>query len=303
VKVLITGHRGQLGMDLMRCARSRGIDAVGAGRSECDITSIEGVERFFVQAGPFDTVINAAAYTAVDRAESDPHNAYAVNRDGAGHLARACAQCGTPLVHVSTDYVFGGLRTQPCKPTDPIAPVGVYARSKAAGEDAVRRLLDRHIILRVSWLFGRYGNNFVKTILKLSRERETLKVVDDQIGSPTYAGDLAEALLQISEQLVGEGICWGTHHYCNQGALTWYAFARKIVSFARTFENLTVREVYPILTANYPTPAPRPHYSVLDCSSFDQAFGIARRPWWEGLKEMLAELYGDKRPEWHQNQS
>jgi dTDP-4-dehydrorhamnose reductase len=295
VRVLITGHNGQLGMDLMRYAQSRGVDAVGAGRSRCDITCMESVERFFGNAGPFDAVINAAAYTAVDRAESDADNAYAVNRDGAGHLARACAECGTPLLHISTDYVFGGLRTQPCKPSDPIAPMGVYARSKAAGEDAVRRLLDRHIILRVSWLFGRYGQNFVKTMLRLGREKETLRVVDDQIGSPTYAGDLAAALLQISEQLVGQDTYWGTHHYCNQGALTWYAFARKIVNFARTYEKLAVREVSPILTVNYPTPAPRPHYSVLDCSSFDQAFGIARRPWGEGLKEMLAELYSNRR--------
>jgi dTDP-4-dehydrorhamnose reductase len=295
VRVLITGHKGQLGMDLVRCAQSRGINAVGAGRSECDITCMESVERVFVQAGPFDVVINAAAYTAVDRAESDADNAFAVNRDGAGHLARACAESGTALIHISTDYVFGGLRTQPCKPSDPIAPMGVYARSKAAGEDAVRRLLDRHIILRVSWLFGRHGYNFVKTILRLGREKETLRVVDDQIGSPTYAGDLAAALLQISEQLVGESTCWGTHHYCNQGALTWYAFARKIVNFARTYEKLTVREVRPILTVHYPTPAPRPHYSVLDCSSFDRAFGIARRPWGEGLKEMLAEQYSDNR--------
>ena len=284
-------------MDLMRCAHIHGVDTVGAGRSECDITRMESVERYFDQAGPFDVVINAAAYTAVDRAESDARNAYAVNRDGAGNLARACARFGTPLIHTSTDYVFGGLRTEPCKPTDPIAPAGVYARSKAAGEDAVRQLLDRHIILRVSWLFGRYGHNFVKTILRLGRERETLQVVDDQIGSPTYAGDLAAALLQISQGLTREDTRWGTHHYCNQGALTWYAFARKIVNFARAFEKLTVREIYPILTANYPTPAPRPHFSVLDCSSFDYAFGISRRPWWEGLKEMLADLYGDKRPE------
>jgi dTDP-4-dehydrorhamnose reductase len=293
VKVLITGHKGQLGTDLMRCAEIRGIAAVGAGRSQCDITSMESVERFFIQAGPFDAVINAAAYTAVDRAETDTHNAYAVNRDGAGHLASACAQSGTPLVHVSTDYVFGGLQTEPCRPTDPISPMGIYARSKAAGEDSIRRLLDRHIIVRVSWLFGRYGNNFVKTILRLSREKEALHVVDDQIGSPTYAGDLAPALLQVSERLAGKDVAWGTHHYCNLGALTWYAFARKIVNFARTFEELAVREVNPILTVNYPTPAPRPHYTVLDCSSFDQAFGIARRPWWEGLKEMIVDLYAD----------
>jgi dTDP-4-dehydrorhamnose reductase len=295
VKVLITGHKGQLGMDLMRCAQIRGVDAVGAGRSRCDITSVDSIERFFAHEGPFDTVINTAAYTAVDRAESDPETAYAVNRDGAGHLAGACARRGTPLIHISTDYVFGGLRAEPCKPTDSIAPMGVYACSKAAGEDAVRRSLDRHIILRVSWLFGRFGNNFVKTMLRLAREKETLQVVDDQIGSPTYAGDLAEALLLICERLAGQDpSSWGTHHYCNQGALTWYAFARKIISFARAFEKLTVREVTPILTASYPTPAPRPLYSVLDCGTFDQAFGIERRAWWEGLKEMLEALYADQ---------
>ena len=301
MKVLITGHKGQLGMDLMRCARSRDINAVGAGRSQCDITSRESIERFIADAGPFDAVINAAAYTAVDRAESDAENAYAVNRDGAGLLARTCACHGTPLIHISTDYVFGGLRTEPYRPTDSIAPAGVYARSKAAGEDEVRRSLDRHIIVRVSWLFGRYGNNFVKTMLRLGRERETLQVVDDQIGSPTYAGDLAAALLQMTERLAGEDASWGTYHYSNLGALTWYAFARKILSFARIYEKLAVREVNPILTANYPTPAPRPHYSVLDCSSFDQAFGIVRRPWWEGLKEMLADLYADERSGQGQN--
>jgi dTDP-4-dehydrorhamnose reductase len=291
VRVLITGHRGQLGRDLMHCAQRRGIEAVGVGRVECDISSMESVERFFVKAGPFDVVINAAAYTAVDRAESDANNAYAVNRDGAGNLARACAGCDTPLIHVSTDYVFGGFQTKPYKPGDAIAPMGVYARSKAAGEDAVRKWTERYIILRVSWLFGLYGPNFVKTMLRLGREKHTLQVVDDQIGSPTCAGDLAAALLQMSERLIEGGKPSGTFHYCNQGALTWYAFARKIFSVAQAYEKLAVREVRPILTKHYPTPAPRPHYSVLDCSSFDQTFKIGRRPWVEALEEMLAALY------------
>jgi dTDP-4-dehydrorhamnose reductase len=291
VRVLVTGYRGQLGTDLMHCAQSHGIETVGVGRSECDIARMESVERIFVHAGPFDAVINTAAYTAVDRAESDADNAYAVNRDGAEHLARACAERGIPLIHISTDYVFGGFQTRPCKPSDAIAPLGVYARSKAAGEDAVRRVLDRHVILRVSWLFGRHGNNFVKTMLRLGREKEALQVVDDQIGSPTYAGDLAAALVQMSKQLAQGSARWGTYHYCNQGALTWYAFTRRILSAARVHEDLVVREVRPILTIHYPTPAPRPHYSVLDCSSFDQTFGITRRPWEEALKEMLAALY------------
>jgi dTDP-4-dehydrorhamnose reductase len=291
MKVLITGHKGQLGTDLMHCARRRGIDALGVGRSDCDITRMESVEQLFSRAGPFDVVINAAAYTAVDRAESDADAAYAVNRDGAGHLARACAQRGIPLIHISTDYVFGGFQTRPCTPSDPIGPRGVYAQSKAAGEEAVRRQLDRHLIIRISWLFGLYGGNFVKTMLRLGREKEILKVVDDQIGSPTYAADLAAALLQVAEQVHAGLAPWGTYHYCNQGALTWYAFARKIFAFARPYERLAIRNVVSILTAHYPTPAPRPHYSVLDCSSFDQTFEIPRRPWEVALKEMLAAHY------------
>jgi dTDP-4-dehydrorhamnose reductase len=291
MKVLIAGHKGQLGNDLIDCAQRRGIGAVGADRPDYDITSMESVEHLFTHAGPFDVVINAAAYTAVDRAESEADIAYAVNRDGAGHLSVACAQLGIPLIHISTDYVFGGLQTRPCSPSDPVDPRGVYARSKAAGEEAVRRHLDRHLIMRISWLFGLHGNNFVKTMLRLGREKEMIKVVDDQIGSPTYAQDLAAALLQVAEQIHGGLTAWGTYHYCNQGALTWYAFTRKIFAFARPYEKLAIRNVVSILTAHYPTPAPRPHYSVLDCSSFDRTFGIPRRPWESALKEMLATLY------------
>jgi dTDP-4-dehydrorhamnose reductase len=295
MKVLIAGCKGQLGTDLIDCAHKRGIDVVGADRPDYDITRMESVEQLFCHTGPFDAVINAAAYTAVDRAESDADIAYAVNRDGAGHLASACAQHATPLIQISTDYVFGGLQTRPYTPSDPVDPHGVYAQSKAAGEDAVRRQLDRHLILRISWLFGVHGNNFVKTILKLGREKEILRIVDDQIGSPTYAGDLAAALLQVAEQIQSGFTAWGTYHYCNKGALTWYAFTRKILAFARPYEKMAVRDVVSILTAHYPTPAPRPYYSVLDCSSFDRTFGIPRRSWESALKEMLAALYTSNR--------
>jgi dTDP-4-dehydrorhamnose reductase len=195
------------------------------------------------------------------------------------------------MIHISTDYIFGGLQTRPYTPNDPIGPQGVYAHSKAAGEEAVRMELDRHIILRVSWLFGVHGRNFVKTMLRLGREREIIKVVDDQIGSPTYAGDLAAALFQVSERIQDGFSGWGVYHYCNQGALTWYAFARKIFAFARAYETFTTQQVVSILSAHYPTPVPRPHYSVLDCDSFDQTFEIPRRPWEAALKEMLAALY------------
>ena len=291
MKVLVVGHKGQLGSELMDCAQRRGIEAVGADRPEYDITQPVSIDRLFSNTRSADVVINAAAYTAVDRAESEADIAFGINRDGAGHLARACRQNRIPLIHISTDYVFGGLQTRPYRPSDPVDPHGVYARSKAAGEEAIRKQLDRHIILRVSWLFGKYGNNFVKTMLRLGRERETLKVVDDQIGSPTYAGDLADTLLQLAKRISSGFSDWGTYHYCNTGALTWYAFTRKIIALSRPYEKLLVRNVVSILSAHYPTAAPRPPYSVLDCTSFDQTFGIARRPWEEALKEMLAALY------------
>jgi dTDP-4-dehydrorhamnose reductase len=291
MKVLVVGFKGQLGADVMLCTRRQGIDVVGAGRPDYDITRMVNVDRLFAEIGPMDAVINAAAYTAVDRAESEREAAFAVNREGAAHLARACKENRIPLIHISTDYVFNGMQTRPYEPSDPVDPQGVYARSKAAGEEAVRKAWDQHIILRVSWLFGVNGNNFVKTILRLGRAREAIKVVDDQVGSPTYAGDLAGALCQMIERIQGGFSGWGTYHYCNQGALTWYAFARKIFAFARPYEEFVVRDVVPILSIHYPTPVPRPPYSVLDCSSFDQTFGIARRSWEPALQDMLAALY------------
>ena len=180
-------------------------------------------------------------------------------------------------------------------PSDPVRPQGVYARSKTEGEAAVREASDRYIILRVSWLFGLHGANFVKTMLRLGKEKEIIKVVDDQTGAPTYAGDLADACLQVARRIQSGFTGWGTYHYSNQGALTWYAFACKIFALARSYEELVVRRVVPIPTADYPTPAPRPRYSVLDCTSFDQGFRIPRRPWEEALGEMLTALYA-RRP-------
>ena len=291
MKIVVFGHKGQLGTDLMQRAQRNKIDAVGVGMPQCDITIAQNIAATLDSAGSVDVVINAAAYTAVDRAEQEQELAFAVNRDGAGLLAQACHQRNIALIHISTDYVFGGLQTKPYLAEDTIGPNGVYAHSKAAGEQAVRRHLDRHIILRISWLFSEYGHNFVKTMLRLGKDKEEVRVVDDQIGSPTYAGDVADALLQVAEQIRQGFSGWGTYHYCNRGALTWYAFARKIFALARPYETLAVRDVVSILTCQYPTPAPRPHYSVLDCSRFDDVFNIPRRPWDEALKEMLASLY------------
>jgi dTDP-4-dehydrorhamnose reductase len=289
--ILIFGHKGQLGSELMRYAKQHQIDVIGVDLPECDITAMDSVNHSFSTAGVVTLALNAAAYTDVDQAESNSEAAFAVNRDGVANIAQACRQRDIPLIHISTDYVFNGRKTSPYKPDDNMTPNGVYAQSKAAGEEAVRERLERYLIIRISWLVGRYGHNFVKTILRLGKTRDEIRVVDDQVGSPTFTADVAQALFLIAEKINSDFSHWGTYHYCNEGALTWYAFARKILSLARAYENLVVKDVVSILTGNYPTPAPRPQYSVLDCSSFVETFGISRRPWDVALKEMLADLY------------
>lgn len=291
MRVLIVGAKGQLGLDLLGRASQFDMVPVGVDLPECDITHIHSIQKAMEQAGPLRAVINAAAYTAVDRAESDVDVAFAVNGDGPGYLAKRCREFGIPLVHISTDYVFGGLQTSPLLPSDPINPLGIYGQSKAAGETAVRKHCDQHVIVRTSWLYGLFGPNFVKTMLRLGKEREVLRVVDDQIGSPTYAGDLADAILKATQHIVRHQEGWGTYHYCNAGAITWYAFTRKIFQLAKPYDRFQVKEIVPILTASFPTPAPRPHYSVLDCTSFERAFTITRRPWQDALQEMLFALY------------
>lgn len=291
MQLLIVGSNGQLGHDLMIQARERGWTPIGADMPDCDITAPHSLEKNIASAGPIEAIINAAAYTAVDKAESEPEIAFAVNRDGAEVLADACRGHGIPLVHVSTDYVFEGLQTRPYLPSDPINPQGVYGRSKAEGEERIRRSCDHHVIVRTSWLFGRYGENFVKTMIRLGTERETLRIIDDQVGCPTYAGDLAGALLDVAAYVTQNKEGWGTYHFCNQVPVTWYAFTRRILALARPYVKLRIREILPILTKHYPVAAPRPHYSVLDCSSFEVRFGIERRPWEMALREMLGHLY------------
>ncbi|MBT8340114.1 MAG: dTDP-4-dehydrorhamnose reductase, partial [Desulfatitalea sp.] len=243
MKLLIMGSNGQLGNALMAEARSRGWQAHGADLPECDITRPESLHSTFSSAGAMDAVINAAAYTAVDAAESDAETAFSVNRDGVGELAGLCRQKQVPLIHVSTDYVFEGLKTSPYLPSDPVRPTGVYGRSKAEGEALIRDLLARHMIVRTSWLFGRHGANFVKTMVRLGKERSSLRVVDDQVGCPTYAGDLAAALLDVAAYGLQHQNGWGTYHYRNEVPVTWYAFARRILALAGAYEKLQVAEI------------------------------------------------------------
>ncbi len=294
MKLLITGSKGQLGWELCRQGKDRGYDLIPLDLPEFDITDKPAVFDTIKRSHP-DLVVNAAAYTAVDKAESEIDMAFAVNRDGPSYLASACAKVHIPLIHVSTDYVFDGCKNGPYLETDLIAPIGIYGKSKAEGEDKVRSNLKEHIIIRTSWLYGVHGNNFVKTMLRLGREREELCVVDDQHGCPTFAADLAEAILTIASLIEkGEDISWGTYHYCGAGSTTWYGFASKIFEIAKDHDTLKLKKVIPISTSEYPTPAKRPANSIMDCTLFERNFGITPKAWEGSLANMIAEYYHTK---------
>ena len=290
MKILVIGSNGQLGWELCSKGTEKGFDIIPLDLPDFDITNRSEVNKAVSQAGA-SLVINAAAYTAVDEAESEQELAFAVNRDGPAYLASSCAENGIPLIHISTDYVFDGNKKGPYLETDTVSPLGVYGKSKAGGEAEVRDRLPSHIILRTAWLYGVHGHNFVKTILGLGREKELLRVVDDQYGCPTYAADMAEAILIIAARLQDVGdIPYGTYHYCAKGVTTWYGFAETIIEMARRHVPLEVKTVKPITTQEYPTLTKRPGNSVLDCSLIERYFGIRCRPWQEGLALMIERL-------------
>jgi len=290
MKLLITGSHGQLGTELMRLGSVH--DLLGVDQDELDITDADAVMSVVNVFAP-DAVINAAAYTAVDKAESESELAFAVNRDGPDNLAKACETAGIPLIHVSTDYVFDGCKQYPYVETDPVAPPGVYGASKWAGEEAVREYCSKHVILRTSWVFSAHGNNFVKTMLRLGTEREELGVVTDQHGCPTFAGELARGIYAI----MGHNDAWGTYHFCQPEPTTWYDFAETVFAEAvRQGIHLRTRQVNPITTEDYPTPAKRPANSVLNYTKFQNTFGIQIVPWRESLIEVIGELKNVKAP-------
>jgi dTDP-4-dehydrorhamnose reductase len=287
MKLLIIGSNGQLGWELCRRGGKRGFDIVALDLPEFDITDDSQVKREVSQSDA-SLIINVAAYTAVDKAESEPEPAFAVNRDGPANLAAFCHEVGIPLIHISTDYVFDGNKTSPYLETDPVSPLGVYGKSKAEGEIEVRGHLQEHIIIRTAWLYGIHGHNFVKTMLRLGRESEVLRVVDDQYGCPTYAPDLADAVLRIASQIIEErDIAWGTYHYCGRGVTTWYGFAEAIFNEAKRHDSFKVKKLLPIPTKEYPTPAKRPADSALDCSLITKHLGMNIRSWQESLAQMI----------------
>jgi dTDP-4-dehydrorhamnose reductase len=260
--ILVTGSKGQVGRELQFLAKGSSHQFIFADADSLDITNADAVNAFFSEYH-FDYCINCAAYTAVDKAESDVEKARSVNVDGVRHLAQACAAQDTLLIHLSTDYVYHNAQNTPFKEEDATQPQGVYAQTKLDGELAAIRVHPATMIIRTSWVYSSYGHNFVKTMLRLGSERKQLNVVFDQIGTPTYARDLAQVLLTILLQIENGSIsrskCYGIFHFSNEGVCSWYDFAKAV--FKQT--NITC-EVLPIESSDYPTPAKRPPFSVLN---------------------------------------
>ncbi|OOY20080.1 dTDP-4-dehydrorhamnose reductase [Thioclava sp. DLFJ5-1] len=277
--ILVFGQTGQVAQELQRLMP----DAVFWGRNRIDLRDPGATAKAIREAKP-EAVINAAAYTAVDKAEEEEALAQVVNGDAPAAMAEACRDLGIPVVHISTDYVFDGSGDAPFKPTDLTDPLGAYGRTKLAGEEAIRATGSTFAILRTSWVFSAHGGNFVKTMLRLSESRDHLTIVADQIGGPTPAKAIAEACLTIAEELQRAPEKSGVYHFSGSPDVSWAGFAREI--FARAGRDVTVED---IPTADYPTPAKRPLNSRLDCSDL-AVFGLNRPDWRSGLDEVLTEL-------------
>jgi dTDP-4-dehydrorhamnose reductase len=293
--LLVLGGEGQVGRALTSASAPAGWRIVSISRAAVDITYADQVARAIAAHEP-TCVVNAAAYTAVDKAESERDAAFRINETGAGIVAQAASDALVPVIHLSTDYVFDGQASRPWREDDPVAPLGVYGASKAAGEAAVREAARRHVILRTSWVFGADGNNFVKTMLRLGAERPALKIVADQIGRPTSAHDLADAILAIAAKQaagVSSGSLYGLFHFANHGAVNWFDFAREIFAMAAKRGGPSP-ELTAIPTSDYPTPAKRPAYSVLDCDKLARLYGIHPRPWPAALGDALDRLLPPK---------
>ena len=282
MKLLIAGARGQLGLALHR-RLSVEHEMVAVGHTELDIADAVACKRMIAQVRP-DAVLNCAAYTAVDKAETDHEAAFAINAKGAGNIAAACAEIGAFPVHFSTDYVFDGAATRPYVETNQTNPLGVYGQTKLQGELAVAAASPAHLIFRLSWVYSNDGANFYKTMLRLAADRPVLRVVADQFGVPNYTGDLAEAIATVLSRSRGElERLSGLYHLSARGATNWCEFARAIVQGAGL---ATVVEA--IGTVDYPTPAKRPAYSVLDSAKFNDAFAFENTDWRQGLARCLA---------------
>lgn len=301
-RILLIGANGQVGQELKTTLAPLGT-LTAVARQQLDLTDLEAIAHTISTLQP-QLIVNAAAYTAVDKAESEPELAQRINAAAPKAMAIAASQCGARLIHISTDYVFPGNAGSPRCETDDTGPLSVYGNTKLAGEMAIRAALPEHIILRTAWVYGTQGTgNFLKTMLRLGKDREVLSVVSDQVGSPTWAKDIADAIAQLGSQLMTpkpasnlasntpEQSLYGTYHFTNSGAASWYDFAIAIFKEAKALGiPLSIQQVNPITTAEYPTPAQRPAYSILNCQKVSKALGHTPPHWQESLQAMLQEF-------------
>lgn len=278
MKVVVTGAKGQLGQDVMKLLKRDNHEAFGTDRDDLDITNEDAVLAFITELKP-DIILHCAAYTNVDAAEADEDTAYKINALGTEYLAKAAKAAGSKMLYISTDYVFDGTGTEPYEVDEPTKPLGVYGRTKLAGEDMLKKYLQQYFIIRTAWVFGIGGNNFVKTMIRLGEERGEVGVVHDQVGSPTYTVDLANLMLELMNTDK-----YGTYHATNEGVCSWYEFAVEIFQQA----GLNVK-VNPLTTEQFPRPAKRPAYSVLSKKKLTEAGLTPLRDWKEALAAYLTE--------------
>jgi len=277
--ILLFGGNGQVGRELTRAAVARATPLVSLAHAEADIADRTAVAAAIARHKPA-LVVNTAAFTKVDLAETEIEAAQRANEAGPAILAAACARAGVPLIHLSTDYVFDGEKTGAYVEGDAISPINNYGRSKAAGEQAVRKAAARHVILRTSWVYGEFGHNFLKTVVRLAATKDELRMVGDQRGCPTATPDIADAILHIAPQLSGGAGAWGTYHLAGTGVTTWHGFAARIVAAQAPLTGRAPR-VSAIAARDFPAAARRPENSELDSSLFERVFGFRARPWTE----------------------
>jgi dTDP-4-dehydrorhamnose reductase len=290
MKILVTGANGQVGYCLQQVLSQTQFETISLTKEELDISDASAVNNLVDQVKP-QIIINAAAYTAVDKAESEIEKAFAINRDGAANLSQAAKKNNAAIFHISTDYVFVGDKETSYSENDITGPHGVYGKSKLEGEQAVIQYNEKHIILRTAWVFGEHGNNFVKTMIRLGRTKKELGVVADQFGGPTYAGDIANALVKIAGIYHKQGnLAWGIYHYAGEPHVNWHQFAEAIFHKADAVKLLPNGKplVKAIATVDYPTPAKRPKNSRLDCQKILQVFDVQPSDWQAALTNINA---------------
>ncbi len=286
-RVLLFGPSGQVGSQFVSLARSS-FEVVPVDRAQCDLTDSQAVRETVLRTKP-DAVVNAAAYTAVDKAETDESACFAVNAEAPGAMAKAAKELGIPLIHYSTDYVFDGQKTGMYLEDDPTGPLGVYGRTKLAGEQQIAEHAGEYVVLRTSWVYGAEGNNFLRTMLRLGAQRPELRIVSDQVGSPTAAKEIASATLRVLEQARANhaALPSGIFHMTASGSTSWFGFAEQIFALA---ELETKPVLVPIATSEYPTPARRPQNSVLSNDRFAKTFGFRLAEWQQPLREVMTAM-------------